>query len=275
MKYRALLLAAVFLGGAVFAEAETRGTLEMGTEVSYFNYEEPGVMEEDGMMYGVYGSYDILLEDLIPESRLGEGSTLGFDALFKYGQVDYESPTSGTLDDIDDFMFEISGNWGYQFAVGDTTKLTPYIGLGYRYLNDDSSGKRTSIGHYGYERESNYFYLPIGVKTLTDLTDQWSIGLNAEFDVFLSGKQKSHLEDVASSLSTLENDQDKGYGVRGSLQLVRQSDRVDLSIEPFVRYWDIDESSVATINCGGTPCALGYEPKNESLDVGVRLGVQF
>lgn len=270
-----LVLVAFLMVAVLGGRAHALGLFEMGTEISYFNYEEPGVMEQDGMFYGIYGSWDVPLAEAQPDSEFLTRSVLGFDAVFKYGQVDYTSPVSGTLDDIDDYMFEISGHWGYQYAISENTVLTPYVGLGYRYLNDDASGMRTSVGHFGYERESNYLYLPLGVKTDTQLSDTWALGFNVEFDVFLYGKQKSHLEDVSSSLNTLENDQEDGYGLRGSVQLVRRGETIDFSIEPFVRWWDIDDSTSSVVTCGGTPCALGYEPKNESLDVGIRLGVQF
>ena len=117
--------------------------------------------------------------------------------------------------------------------------------------------------------------MPFGVKTAAPLNDQWQLGFNVEYDLFLSGTQESHLEDVNSSLNTLENDQNKGYGVRGSIQLARQSDTWNFLVEPFIRYWNVDESNIAVITCGGTPCAAGYEPNNESTEYGVKVGTRF
>jgi hypothetical protein len=258
------------------------GEFTVGTEVSYINYEEPGVMEQEGIMYGVYSKYNhdvgtpLVLDELADIiGNFSSNSNLMFEGLFKFGQVDYESPVSGTLDDITDYMFEVRGMYGYNIPLASETTLKPYIGLGFRYLNDDSAGMRTSVGHYGYERESNYLYLPIGLSTHTDIDEDWSVGINLEFDVFLYGQQKSHLEDVSTSLNTIENDQNNGYGARVSIELARTSDKYDLVLEPFVRYWDIDDSSTAVVTCGGTPCAVGYEPKNESLDAGIRFGIRY
>ncbi|PIV41068.1 MAG: hypothetical protein COS27_10960 [Nitrospirae bacterium CG02_land_8_20_14_3_00_41_53] len=61
-----------------------------------------------------------------------------------YGWVDYSN--SGTMDDIDDYIWELRGLGGYDFSVLKASILTPYIGIGYRYLNDDMSGRVSSTG---------------------------------------------------------------------------------------------------------------------------------
>lgn len=144
-----------------------------------------------------------------------------------------------------------------------------------RYLNDDSGGEISTTGASGYERESNYVYVPFGVKTNTPLSGPWAWGVNVEYDLFVQGTQKSHLEDVSPALNTVKNDQKDGYGARGSVQFTRQTQTWNILLEPFVRYWNIDASNISTITCGGTPCAAGYEPKNWSMDYGVKVGTQF
>ena len=49
----------MFVGvGSVFAEAQLqKHAWELGTEVSHITYDEPGVMEEKGVMWGSLGSY--------------------------------------------------------------------------------------------------------------------------------------------------------------------------------------------------------------------------
>jgi len=80
------------------------------------------------------------------------------------------------MNNIDDYILEFRGLAGYDFPVSKASFLTPYAGIGYRYLNDDSSGKVASTGALGYERESNYIYSPIGVKFIADLKKGWSMG---------------------------------------------------------------------------------------------------
>ncbi|MFC1510272.1 hypothetical protein ACFL49_01255 [Candidatus Omnitrophota bacterium] len=278
------LLVVMFLGSVSLSFASVNGvTFDMGTEVSHFTYKEPGVMEETGALLGVY--MDVILR----QDKANKGaeswqdlrgaflanSMLALESKLSLGQLSYTSTSTGTLDGIDELMLELRGLGGVDLAVFDATRLTPYVGLGYRLLDDNTGGMISSTGHYGYDRESHYVYLPLGVKSMTDLNDQWQVGFDVEFDFFLFGKQQSHLEQVNASLNTLKNDQDSGYGVRGGLKFVRTSENYILTFEPFVRFWDVDESNSGVVTCGGTPCASGYEPKNESIEYGLRVGTRF
>ncbi len=263
-------------------ESSVPGKLTMGTEFSYFKYEEPDFMEQTGPLFGVYARYDMRTSENDKVSSLEEflssyqnNYVFGLEGQFLAGQVDYDSQSTGSIDNINEYLFEIRGLAGYDFPVAQATVLTPYIGIGYRYLNDAMGGKRSTTGAAGYDRESNYVYMPFGFKTQTPLEGPWSLGFNVEYDLFLDGTQKSHLEDVSSSLNTLENDQGSGYGVRGSVQLGYQASTWNLLVEPFIRYWNVDESNIAIVTCGGTPCAAGYEPNNASTEYGVKVGTQF
>jgi len=243
--------------GSVFAEPLKVHTWELGAEVSHITYKEPGVMEEKGMMSGIVGSYTYRSKFMLKA-----------DGRFSYGQVDYKN--SGTLDNIDDYILEFRGVGGYDFPILKASILTPYVGIGYRYLNDDMSGMTTSTGAHGYERESNYFYSPIGVTIITPLRNGWSVGAMLEYDIFWKGIQKSHLGEIPGYYD-IENDQNDGYGLRCSIKFQKKAERVDFAIEPFIRYWNIKDSETTT-DPGGTPW---IEPKNNSTEIGIMLAVMF
>ncbi|MBN2514850.1 MAG: autotransporter outer membrane beta-barrel domain-containing protein [Deltaproteobacteria bacterium] len=226
-------------------------------ELSFIEYEEPDVMQEKGFMYGIGGSY-----------AYHNNIMLRMEGRYSYGQVDYKN--SGTIDNIDDHMIECRGLMGYDFSLSYVIIITPYAGFGYRYLNDDASGMMSSTGAYGYERESNYFYSPIGIETNFLLIHDWSFGITFEFDIFWKGKQKSHLGQVAG-YDDIENDQDDGYGVRGSAKLQKRNGTVDFIIEPFFRYWNIEESEATQDSMG----RWWVEPKNNSTEVGIIFTVRF
>ena len=120
-------------------------TWEIGPEISHITYEEPDVMEEKGFMYGIAASY-----------AYHNNLMLKAEGRFSFGDVDYTN--SGTMDNIDDYMWEFRGLAGYDFPVLKATIITPYIGFGYRYLNDDSSGM-TSLSLLRYTKNviSIYF----------------------------------------------------------------------------------------------------------------------
>ena len=269
---------------AQWGEDETAipGKLSVGTEFSYFKYEEPDFMKQTGPLFGVYAEYVARTPENDKVSSWEEflasyknNYMFGIEGQLLGGQVDYDSRDTGSIENINAYLFEIRGVAGYDFSFAEATVLTPYIGIGYRYLDDNMGGKLSTTGAAGYDRESHYVYMPFGLKTKTPLEGPWSLGFNVEYDLFLDGTQRSHLEDVNSTLSTLENDQNKGYGVRGSVQLGYQASAWNLLVEPFIRYWNVDESNIATITCGGTPCAAGYEPNNASTEYGVKVGTRF
>ncbi len=258
---------------------------ELGAEISHITYEEPGVMEEKGMMHGIAGSY--AYRTRVPKYPQGiDIWMLKIDGRFSYGKVDYEN--SGTMDDITDYILELRGLWGCDISVLKPLTFTPFIGIGYRYLNDDMSGKVTSTGALGYERESNYTYSPVGIEIITPLKNGWSIGATTEYDVFWSGKQKSHLNDARLynsivgyyTYNDITNSQDKGYGVSGSIKLQKKSRKLDFVIEPYIRYWNIKESktvTTSTISENGMWIVTGtfVEPKNNSTEIGCKLAVKF
>ena len=83
------------------------------------------------------------------------------------------------------------------------------------------------------------------------------------------------MEDVDPVYNTVENDQKNGYGIRGYVRIIKEMDKMNIVVEPFIHRWDIDDSASSTVTCGGIPCAEGYEPKNETNDYGIRVGVEF
>ena len=260
----ALAVCFIFIGAANgFAESLQRHAFELGAELSYIKYEEPGVMEEKGVMSGFSGSYTYY-----------DNYMLKAEGRFSVGQVDYEGQLSdGTpynIDDIDDYMLELRGLAGYGFPVFESSVLTPYVGLGYRYLNDDLSSDPA-----GYERESNYFYSPIGIESSTPMENGWVVGLTLEYDYFWKGIQISHLSDFSSAFNDVENDQNDGYGLRGSVKFKKEIEKLNLIIEPFIRYWDIDRSEDATITFAGAVWGYGYEPENDSTEIGIKVAVGF
>lgn len=244
---------------------------ELGYEFSNIIYKEPSVMREEGSMYGVSGSYTYF-GWFSPLPRENNKSMLKIEGKYSSGRVDYKN--SGTIDNIRDYMIEVRGLIGSVFYRRKTAVI-PYLGFGYRYLNDDSGGKISSTGAYGYERESNYYYMPIGANFITDLNQGWFFETTLEYDIFIKGKQISHLSDVTPAYNDLRNRQKNGYGLRGSLRLRKEFGIVDFVLEPFIRYWNIKKSEDAYITYSGVIIGYGYEPKNNSREYGLKLAARF
>ena len=173
-------------------------------------------------------------------------------------------------------MVELRGLLGPDYYYTRNNGIfSPYAGLGYRYLNDDTSGLISSTGKYGYERESNYYYIPIGADFTIAIKNNWAIGANLEYDLFVIGHQISHLSDVDPSLNDLDNKQNNGYGLRGSVKLIKQTESIDFVFEPFFRYWNIGKSDDANLTDEDVIVGYGYEPKNNSTEYGLKLAAKF
>jgi len=248
--------------GNVYAQPLKKHTFEIGPEISYRTYKEPDFMEEKGMMYGLVGSYTYHNKLMLKVE--GRGS---------WGKVDYSN--SGKIEDVEDYLLEARALIGYDFPIMKVHAVTPYIGIGYRYLNDDSSGKISTTGALGYERESNYLYSPIGIEVMVNLGDGLSIGESIEFDYFWGGKQKSHLSDAIPGLNDVGNKQKEGYGLRGSIGLLIKTEKMYFDIGPSVRYWNIKKSEIETLTNYGTPIGYAWEPKNNTLEIGFKVSIKF
>jgi len=256
---------------------QRKHTFEVGSEISHITYKEPGLMKTKGIMQGINFAY-AFHGQLPPSAKNG---MLKIEGRYSRGKVDYDgSLTDGktvipfSIDDIPDYIFEVRGLFGNDFFVSEIISFTPYLGIGYRYLNDNAHKK----SEYGYERESRYIYIPIGIEFIRRFERGWSLAVKAEFDAFAWGRQKSHLSDFYAGYGDITNSQHKGYGLRGSFRIQKKGQIVGLIIEPFIRYWSIEDSELVPITDYGVPDPEGecwVEPKNNSTELGCKLALLF
>jgi len=237
---------------------------EIASEFSYLEYrEEPGLMREKGPYFGIYGAMYSRPEEL----QTSAINVIHLDTHLSYGLVDYKG--SGEINGINDYMVEPRAWLGRDIMLAPSVQLTPYAGIGYRYLYDT-----LSKGSGGYDRRSQYLYMPVGFETHFQMPDDWQIGFNAEYDIFIRGWQTSYLGDANSLYPTLHNSQRNGFGLRGSLDFIKKMDRVNFLISPYIRYWHIKKSEIATASNDFYEFA-GLEPDNNSTEIGLKLGVDF
>lgn len=275
-KFCILIIMCVFMS-ATFSYGSTTAkklvdvnNFKVGPDVRYFSYEEDEVnVKISGVMYGFGGEHTY--------HGISKGTNnLMTNTSFEYlaGNLDYDGQTqSGTSisEDTEDWIVQIRESVGYDFLLNKNL-ITPYIGIAYRYWNDDIGGTG------GYEREIKYWYSPIGLKTLHTLSEKWIWGLTGEYDLFWSGKVKSHLSDVDLGLNDPEVDQDfgDGYGLRFSAYLRRDLAKIfSLTFESYFRYWVIDNSDRADLTYYGSKVGYVYEPANDTTSYGLRINFRF
>jgi hypothetical protein len=269
---------------------------EAGFESYAYQYRETvggeRFMRMKGVFYGVYlkhtfrpNQLDPLYSDLMDFFR--------FEARYAWARTNYNGGVTLTdvfgnevgsapldMSHIPDIVLET------RFLVGKDLfwrgmTFTPYSGFGFRFLKDDPSdvtGTFTFEGSdyqtNGYTRKSYYYYLPIGLDIEKSLTKAWQIGWNAEFDYLIYGTQKSYSQEENNSVPT--NRQDRGYGLRTSLRLEKTSPAIGFQIEPFFRFWDIEDSEWVQVgSCVDGMCPGVLEPSNTTREIGVRMGLTF
>ncbi len=72
----------------------------------------------------------------------------------------------------------------------------------------------------------------------------------------------------------ITNSQDKGFGIRASVKFLKRGALVDFYMEPYIRYWNIEQSGAATASVDGST-GQWVEPKNNTTEVGSKFGIQF
>jgi hypothetical protein len=263
-----LIAAAILLCGVSAASAAdndlllTKDEAMFGFSVSQYNYREPNLVDWktgntldvkiSGPLFGVHGEKTWSLAD---------GDFLRLDANFQDGRLDYSG--SGNQSHEPNRILDV------RFVYGDDAQLangvlSSYIGIGYRSLYDDGRGI-TSTGKFGYQREQQYTYLPIGLRYKT-LWNNKKLSWNAEAGILISGSNFTHLSDYDPSLPNMTFKQKNGYELRLAAMLTQGA----WDVGPYLQYWKVGDSEI--VNFG----TFGFqEPKNTTVDVGVKVDRRF
>ncbi|MEI8032361.1 MAG: hypothetical protein WCH05_03340 [Chlorobiaceae bacterium] len=247
---------------------------EFGPTILHTLYNEPGVMQESSNMSGISGSITYCGNHII-----GFIDMLKVEGLAVSGKADYSSPLAGTINGINDSLIETRLLIGGKSETSRQILLTPYTGIGYRQLKDNGNGKVSSTGGYKiYNRESNYLYTPVGLDISSETTAGWTIGGTIEYDYFWRGTQNSALTEANDKTNTfsdnLKNPQNDGYGLRVSIRAVMKYAHFSLALEPFFRYWNLDNSRPCIIQVNGANRSF-IEPANSSSQYGLTASLRF
>jgi len=278
----------VFCATSLAQDAGKIHNFSIAPEVSSYEYKEPGLMKYSGTMYGLTAEY--LNNGGV--GRIKESMPIQLRARLTYmrgNNLDYDGKSytinpDGSMS-IAPFKFGGDQHYYYDtiFAGGIEVKVTeklsisPYQGLGYRYLVDKDVGtvgifydnKGTPIPMQDNKREQTYYYLPTGVDLKMPLGSGWKLAFNTELDILLRGENKSHHED-----GVREYRQESGYGLRVSAKVEKDIQSVGVFAEPFFRHWDIAKSNKILAKEGGVQ-VRSWEPKNKTNEYGLRVGVTF
>ena len=239
-------------------DLSTRSGHDVGVTLTNYKYSEPGVMAIKARKIGFDYSITHAIGSEWPNRN--NGWFVRADLRYATGKGDYSSNSSGTQNDLPDWYYEVRGLLGKDFDFGGYS-LSPYAGLGYRYLFNDLRGT-TSVGSQGYRRESRYTTLPIGVTHKINLANQKQLLTTLEYDFLVSGQADAKLSDSSLGRADLSFKQSSGYGLRFST-LVRFD---TWSVGPSLVLWRIKDSETVS---------SFREPRNNTLEFGVKASYHF
>ena len=216
-------------------------------DLHYYKYTEPGTMNEKSRAPGFTVGWR---DESAIRTEAGFGAISG-NLELALGLTKYDG--SGTRDTS---YYKILGE------IYTPLYKSVYAGLGYRRLFDNLGPGNTSTGAGGYDRLSQYFYVPVGVITKFSTGDSFK----TQYNWFLRGKQISYLTQVSGYGNDPENTQKSGYGLDFAYTPAKGG------WELYFRYWRIkDSDSVNIYRTNGTLYGTGTEPLNNTKELGVRF----
>lgn len=252
--------------------ADTKTTLgtvsgnQIGVSLSSYDYEEPSInVSINATKIGIDYSKTI---------SFGNNFFVKGDARFADGKGHYSGSGKKTGTD---WYLETRALLGFDINIRSDV-LSPFAGLGYRYLYNDLRGV-TSTGSAGYRRESNYFYLPVGFSHHMAINGQARLKTTFEYDHLLSGRQYSKLSDTEgyngiSHAGNATNTQKSGYGLKLSMMY----ETATWSAGPYIDYWNISDSrndTIAATKSGINYTVTVFEPKNRTTEIGIKFNYPF
>jgi len=286
--------------------------LKMDDKWPYYysqSHSEDDRVEKKGALYGFFGSYTWnLFEPLTAWSDIWKNNPwpnfVRVEGEAAYGGIDYSSSATGKKRGFNAWELDARFLFGYDYAWGVSTLFTPYIGFGYQRFTDDAGGWIDPLlkGYAAFTKKTSFYYVPVGVETLTALNKEWDLGIKLEGDLVIGGTVESYYSEIHTSFSGYEDvetevplllemrntksDFNSGLGIRAAVKLVRKFQQFDLFAEPYFRYLILQKSDPESPDAYDLYTGKDYnlvdsrdkstwDPKNQTINAGLRMGVQF
>jgi hypothetical protein len=262
--FKTTALATLALAGITdTAEAKPGNSFSLGVEGFYYRYREPGLMEDKGSLYGLNADYF---------HTFSNSWFLGTEARVDFGKADYKSQNTGRDSGVKQFIYEQRGLVGFTFVGSVNTSI--FTGLGYRYKSDHGCGTVTTTGHLGYDRYSQYLYLPVGLRLNADFSQSWDWQATGEFDWLITGRQNSDLATIGITRRSVEHKQSKGWGVKLDYLIGYKMTNSKIAFGPFLNYWNIKKSNEVMVATNRGILST-WEPKNTTVEAGLKAKWSF
>jgi len=230
--------------------------------IDNWDYHEPSVnMTDKGLLFGGNYAFRNAYQALYYEANLE----------FIFGFTNCDTTAGGVPVSFEQTNTVILGQlWiGAQTMGPANLKVIPKIGLLFRKLTDADDAFNGD-----YERRQDYFTIPVGADFFFDV-GPGKLVVGGFATVYFEGRNRSFLTDVGNS-NDIDVKQDDGFGM--NLEATYLWDRWQAGI--FVRTWKVEDSETQDSTTSGSatpPLQLRtyWEPKNDTLSIGVRAGLSF
>jgi opacity protein-like surface antigen len=123
--------------------------------------------------------------------------------------------------------------------------FVPYVGIGYRYFNNDALGVMMNQAQQGYNSKQATMYVPVGFSTQIARQRHWQMLLNVRYDFIFEGTQKTYSSQINSGSAVTARDH--GFGVHVSADWQTNSAYGLVTVSPYYSHYSFkgDEQTIA------------------------------
>lgn len=263
MRYSYFILLSLIITSPASADIFAYRNHKIGVVLDYWHYEEPGLMEDIGGLFGVEYEfkktpYDFIYTQFNAEFQLGRTQYIGQD-LATRSPLEFDQTNT---------VIMLQSYFGVLLHVASLhTHIIPKLGLlirGLRDHDDEFTGD--------YQRDQNYTVIPVGADIVVQRTNGHLITFGAWVSANFKGRNKTYLTDIGGS-EDLTFAQNKGSGAEISLSYSNDTSYASI----VYRTWDVEDSESKTALVPRiSPHPLNfYEPENRTTAIGFRFGLLF
>ncbi len=257
LKIMLVILTFLFSYSNLKAEEEIGSQHTVGLGFIYdYEYSEPYLMHlraGQSATADEYANIGFLYNYKNSFIKSGYLSELELDTSFQSMTQTYWSNGTGTMQDIDVEIFNLRALYGIQIS----NKLMLKSGLGYRYLYHYWQERYSTTGHWGYDREQDYTYIPI----LAELNSSNGI-LKFEYDYIIEGNNTSYSAYKGGTNTDKEFENNNGHMWKVSYE----SQLGNFIFEPYYEFLYVETSDTV----GGS-----VEPYNVTNEIGLKIKKEF
>jgi hypothetical protein len=187
---------------------------------------------------------------------------------WSYGQVDYSSPAASSTADEDIRNLEMIGGIPLQFT--GQQRISVIAGAGYHEWRRDI---RATPAASGLDETYRWGYAVVGLRGERSFDAANRIVLDLQLTRTISPDIKVHFDQSYDDVS-LELGAENGYRV--NLMFDRKLGRgKTFWLMPWYEYWELGRSSDTVLSSNGVPVGTVFEPRSETGNFGIGLGVRW